>query len=55
MLSDQDEFDEPGHDCPTCRRTFSTFARLDDHPAEHEGPRRCKLCGETIHGNYPLP
>jgi hypothetical protein len=37
MLRDDDEFD-PGIDCPVCHRTFSTYARLDDHLAEHEGP-----------------
>lgn len=51
MLRDEDEYDA-GIDCPVCHRTFSTFARLDDHLAEHEGPRRCKTCGETIHGPY---
>ena len=51
MLRDADE-SEPGYDCPACGRSFGSFARLDEHLAEHEGPRRCKLCGETIHGPY---
>jgi len=38
MLRDEDEKDEPAYDCPTCRRTFSSYARLEDHLAEHEGP-----------------
>jgi len=51
MLRDDDEF-EPEYDCPVCSHSFSSFARLDDHMAEHEGPRRCKTCGETIRGPY---
>jgi DNA-directed RNA polymerase subunit RPC12/RpoP len=51
MLRDADE-SEPEYDCPTCGRSFSTFARLDDHMAEHQGPRRCNACGETIHSPY---
>ena len=30
MLRDTDEYDT-GIDCPVCHRTFSTYARLDDH------------------------
>ncbi len=51
MLRDEDEFDT-GIDCPVCYRTFPSYARLDDHMAEHEGPRRCSTCGETIRGPY---
>lgn len=29
-----------------------SHARLKDHYREHEGPRRCRLCGETLHGPY---
>jgi hypothetical protein len=34
MLRDNDEYDA-GIDCPVCHRSFSTYARLDDHLAEH--------------------
>ena len=50
MLRDEDEFN--GIDCPVCHRTFSTYARMDDHLAEHEGPKKCRQCGEMIHGDY---
>ena len=34
--------DEPELDCPTCGRSFHTFAMLDDHMSEHsEVCRRC--------------
>src|ERR1039457_6840769 len=46
MLRDNDE--SSGIDCPVCHRTFSTFARMDDHLAEHEGPKKCRQCGEII-------
>ena len=42
MLRDEDE--SSGIDCPVCHRTFSTFARMDDHLAEHEGPKKCRQC-----------
>ena len=51
MLRDEDETDA-GIDCPVCHRTFSTYSRLDDHLIEHEGPKRCRNCGETIRGAY---
>jgi len=51
MLRDADE-SEPEYPCPVCGRTFRSFARLDDHLAEHEGPRRCRTCSETIRGPY---
>jgi len=51
MLRDDDEF-EPEYDCAACGRSFHSFARLDDHLAEHEGLTRCKMCGETIRGPY---
>ena len=51
MLRDDDEF-KPEYDCPACGRSFSSFARLDEHLAEHEGPKKCRQCGETIHGSY---
>ena len=50
MLRDDDEFD--GIDCPLCHRTFSTYIRIAEHFAEHEGPKKCRQCGETIHGDY---
>ena len=50
MPPDDDE--SSGIDCPMCHWTFSTYARMDDHLAEHEGPRKCLQCGETIHGDY---
>lgn len=37
MLRDDNEFDA-GIDCPVCRRSFSSYARFDDHLQEHEGP-----------------
>ena len=49
MLRDDDE---SSIDCPVCHQTFSTYARMDDHLAEHEGPKKCRQCGETIHGDY---
>lgn len=52
MLRDADEFDEPAYDCPTCRRSFSSFASLDDHMTEHEGFKQCKNCGAIIRGPY---
>ena len=51
MLRDQDEFDEPAYDCPKCHRTLGSFARLDDHMAEHEGPRQCQNCGKYLSVN----
>ena len=51
MLRDDDEYD-PSIDCPVCHRSFSSYARFDDHLAEHEGPKKCRACGETIHGPY---
>ncbi len=52
MLRDDDEL-EPEYDCPHCGRSFGSFARLDDHLAEHEGPRKCNQCGAPIpHGSY---
>ena len=48
----RDDESEPEYDCPACGRSFGSFARLDEHLAEHEGPKRCKTCGETIHGSY---
>ena len=29
---------------------MSRKTRLGDHPAEHEGSKRCHTCGETIRG-----
>lgn len=52
MLRDDDELDRPEYDCPQCGRSFHSYSRLDDHLAEHEGPRRCSTCGETIRGPY---
>ena len=52
MLRDEDEFDGPEYDCPTCGHSFHSFGRLDDHMAEHEGPERCKTCGQTKRGPY---
>jgi DNA-directed RNA polymerase subunit RPC12/RpoP len=51
MLRDDDEF-KPEYDCPACGRSFGSFARLDEHLAEHEGPKKCRACGETIRGPY---
>jgi hypothetical protein len=51
MLRDDDE-SRPEYDCPACGRSFSSFTRLDEHLAEHEGPKKCRQCGETIHGAY---
>ena len=51
MLRDEDEFDT-GIACPVCHRTFSGYARLEDHMAEHEGPRQCCNCGQLIRGPY---
>lgn len=51
MLRDEDEFD-PSIDCPVCHRSFSSYSRFDDHLAEHEGPKKCRMCGETIRGPY---
>ena len=31
MLRDQDELDDPDYQCPVCRRSFHSYARLDDH------------------------
>lgn len=50
MLRDNDELD--GVDCPLCHRTFSTYASMAEHFAEHEGPKKCGQCGETIRGPY---
>lgn len=47
-----DDNEEPELDCPLCGRGFSSFARLDEHMAEHEGPKKCRQCGETIRGTY---
>jgi hypothetical protein len=33
---------------------LTPFARLDDHMAGHEGPKKCKTCGETIHRPYVI-
>ena len=35
-----DDNEEPELDCPLCGWGFHTFARLDEHMAEHEGPKR---------------
>ena len=51
MPRDDDEF-KPEYDCPACGRSFSSFTRLDEHLAEHEGPKKCRACGETIRGPY---
>jgi transcription elongation factor Elf1 len=51
MFRDEDEFD-PEYDCPHCGRSFHTFARLDDHMAEHEGLKQCKNCGTIIRAPY---
>jgi DNA-directed RNA polymerase subunit RPC12/RpoP len=51
MLRDDDEC-KPEYDCPACGRSFGSFARLDEHLAEHEGPKKCQACGETIRGPY---
>jgi hypothetical protein len=48
MLRDEDQ-EEIAIDRPVCDRSFTTFASLDDHLAEHEGPRQCHTCGK-IHG-----
>jgi hypothetical protein len=50
MLRDDDETN--GIDCPVCHRTFSTYTRMSDHLAEHEGLPHCRLCGEIIRGDY---
>lgn len=52
MLRDDDEFDEPGYTCPVCRRSFNSFSSLDDHMLQHEGPQKCRQCGEIIRGPY---
>lgn len=52
MPRDEDELDEPDYPCPACRRSFASFASLDDHLAEHEGLKQCKNCGQTIRGPY---
>src|SRR3981189_3180508 len=51
-MSSSDDNEEPELDCPECGRGFSTFARLDDHMARHEGLPRCRTCGETKQGHY---
>ena len=51
MLRDDDEYDA-GIDCPVCHRSFSTYARLDDHLAEHQGPRHCNTCSATFRGPF---
>jgi transcription elongation factor Elf1 len=51
-MSPHDDNEEPELDCPVCGHSFHTFARLDHHLAEHEGLKRCKTCGETIHGAF---
>ena len=51
MLRDEDEFDEPDYRCPVCRRSFSSFASLDDHMVQHRGPRQCSKCGKLLREN----
>jgi len=51
-MSRHEDNEEPELDCSECGRSFHTFARLDDHLAEHEGLPRCNTCGETIRGPY---
>jgi hypothetical protein len=50
MLRDDDEFD-PVVDCGVPPVVFQ-LRPLDDHLAEHEGPKQCRQCGETIRGPY---
>ena len=47
-----DDNEEPEIGGLLCGCSFHTFARLDDRMTEHEGPKRCRACGETIHGPY---
>jgi hypothetical protein len=51
MLRDDDEFD-PEYDCPVCSRSFTSFARLDDHMAEHIA--LCRRCQKEPAGEEGL-
>ena len=51
-MAHHEDNEEPELDCPFCGRGFSAFARLDEHMVEHEDPKKCRQCGETIRGTY---
>lgn len=51
MHRDDDEY-EPEYDCATCGRTFSSYASLEDHTAEHEP--LCHRCRKEPAGEEGL-